>query len=314
MVFAFRTLLAVAIAPMLAAGPALAEKSSVADIVARQDTKTAKAIKQSQVVVWGKVVDGGVESPGAVEVLVQRLFKGKLESPRLRVRIVRKLSREDREEVSAWFLVRRRDGVYEEVAPASQMADYYFMDVAARTERTPFPGMEPRRLADGIVVDLGVDYGLGKASKTPEQAIRGDHVLLAGQVTNFGPTRTVLSGAETSELDRGSPRIHLEIRDEAGRDARTPDPRFMCGNLSEVGHFIDLRDGETLRFMVRFHYERLPPGTYSARLHYTITRDIKRLNVDGSFRLPDDATLARAKTLWEGTAASEWITFRVLPN
>jgi hypothetical protein len=306
--------LAIGVVGSVSLGASAKDNVSSADIVARQDAEAARAIKQSQVVVWGRIVDGGSGSPGIVEVFAHRLFKGSLESPRLRVRIVRNLSREDREEVSAWFLVRRRDGLYEEVAPASLMADYYFMDVAARTERIPFPGMEPRRVADAIVVDLGVDSGLGRVSKTPPQAIRADHLMLVGQVTNFGPARPVLSASETSEINRGSPKIHLEIKDEAGRDAATPDPRFTCGNLSELGHFIDLNKGETLRFMVHFHYERLPPGVYSARLHYTVSREIKHLNVDGSFRLPDEATLARAKTLWEGTAVSEWITFRVASN
>ena len=136
--------------------------------------------------------------------------------------------------------------------------------------------------------------------------------MLVGQVTNFGPTRTVLGGSETSELDRGSPKIRLELKDATGRDARTPDPQFMCGNFSELGDFIDLQDRETLRFMVCFHYEGLAPGTYSARLHYTVTRDITRLNVDGSFRRPDEVMLARARTLWEGTVASDWTTFSVV--
>ena len=305
-------LLAATTIGLLAERSVLAERRSVADIVARQDAQTARAIKRSQVVVWGEIEKRRPKSAGTVEILVHRLFKGSLESPILRVRIARELSREDRDEVSAWFLVRRWDGSYEEVTPALLMADYYFMNLAARTERRPFLGMEPRRVADGIVLDLGVDSGLGRVSKAPPRPVRSDQVMLVGQVTNYGPRRTVLSESETWEFNKGSPMINLEIRDEAGRDARTPDPRFMCGNVSEFGDFIDLRDGETLRFMVRFHYERLPPGTYSARLRYTVTRDIKQLNVDGFFHGPDAATLARAKTLWEGTVVSDWITFGVV--
>src|SRR5207344_2397271 len=151
-------------------------------------------------------------------------------------------SREDREEVSAWFLARRRDGVYEEVAPASLMADRYFMDIAARIERTPFRGMLPRKVADGLVLDLGVDSGCGPVSKAPPGTTRNDQLMLVAQITNFGPTRTVLGRSETSELDggKGDPRIDLEIKDRAGRDAKRPDPRFTCGNLSELGDFVDL--------------------------------------------------------------------------
>jgi len=75
---------------------------------------------------------------------------------------------------------------------------------------------------------------------------------------------------------------------------------------------VDLRDGETLRFMVDLHYDELRAGTYSARLHYAVKRNIQGLNVDGSFRHPDQATLTRAKTLWEGTVVSDWITFNVV--
>ena len=136
--------------------------------------------------------------------------------------------------------------------------------------------------------------------------------MLVGQVTNFGATRTLLGRSETSEVRRGYPRIDLEIRDRDGRDARSPDPRFICGNLSELGDFVDLRDGETLKFLVSFHYDRLPAGTYTARLRYTVGRDIAALNAHGNFDPPDAATLARAKTLWQGTAVSDWITFTVV--
>jgi len=117
--------------------------------------------------------------------------------------------------------------------------------------------------------------------------------MLVAQITNFGPTRTVLGRSETSELDgsKGDPRIDLEIRDRAGRDAKRPDPRFMCGNLSELGDFVDLRDGETLKFMVSFHYDNLSPGAYVARLHYNMRRDIEGLNVDGGFHPPDRGML-----------------------
>jgi hypothetical protein len=280
--------------------------------VTRYDAEAVKAIKQSQVVVWGQIDKRSPAAPGVVEIVAHRVFKGGLDSPRLRVRIARTLSREDREGVSAWFLVRRPDGSYAEVAAASLMADYYFMDVAARMERAPYPGMQPQRIVDGVVVDLGLDSGLGRVSKAPPQATRSDQVMLVAQITNFGPTRTVLGRSESSELGKGNPKIDLEIRDGAGRDARQPDPGFMCGNLSELGDFVELRDGETLKFMVSYHYEKLPPGTYSARLRYTVRRDIEGLNVHGNFRGPDRATLARARTLWEGTVVSDWMTFSVV--
>jgi len=38
---------------------------------------------------------------------------------------------------------------------------------------------------------------------------------------------------------------------------------------------VDLRDGETLRFMVDLHYDKLRAGTYSARLHYAVKRTSK---------------------------------------
>jgi hypothetical protein len=247
-----------------------------------------------------------------VEIVAQRLFKGSLESRRIRVHVARELSREDREEVSAWFLVRRPDGSYEETAPASMMAEYYFMDIAARTERMPFPGMTPRKVAEGIVLDLGVDSGLGSVSKAPVKATRSDRAMLVGQITNFGAVRRVMSPSESSELDKGNPRIYLEILDSAGRDARRLGRKVFCGNLSDLGEFVDLRHRETLKFMVQFHYDSLPAGTYTARLYYEVRRNIEGLNVDGSFRPPSRATLTRAKTLWEGTVVSDWITFRVV--
>ena len=63
--------------------------------------------------------------------------------------------------------------------------------------------------------------------------------------------------------------------------------------------------------MVSFHYEDLAAGTYTARLRYTVGRDIEALNANGNFDRPDAATLARAKTLWQGSAVSDWITFTV---
>jgi hypothetical protein len=161
------------------------------------------------------------------------------------------------------------------------------------------------------VLDLGIDLGLGRAAKAPVEPIRSDQIMLVGQVTNFGAVRRVLGRSESSELGKGNPSIALEIRDRDGHDAIGPAPRIMCGNLSELGDFVDLRDGETLKFMVSFHYENLRAGTYRARLHYSVTRDIERLNVDGFFHPPDRATLTKATTLWEGTATSDWITFNV---
>ena len=297
---------------VIAGTPALAHGVSVVDVVARQHARTEKAIERSHVVVWGGI-DGSSTSPDFVEILAHRVFKGSLESPRIRVHLHRKLSREDREDVSAWFLVKRGDGSYEEAAPASVMADYYFMDIAARVDRTPFPGMGPRKVADGVVLDLGVDSGLGRVSKAPTEATRHDRLMLVGQVTNFGAVRRVLGRSESSELGHGNPSLVLEIRDRDGHEATGPAPRIMCGNLSELGDFVDLRDGETLRFMVSFHYDDLHAGAYRARLRYTVKRSIEALNVDGSFHPPDQATLTKAKMLWEGTAVSDWIAFTVEP-
>jgi hypothetical protein len=299
-----------ALISVMAGKQVLADGASVADVVERQYADTEEAIKRSQVVVWGKL-DGRPSSQDLVEILAHRVFKGSLESPRIRVHLHRKLSSEDRDDLSAWFLVKRRDGSYEEVAPASGMADYYFMDIAARVDRTPFPGMRPRKIGDGIVLDLGFDSGLGRVSKTPVEATRSDRLMLVGQVANFGAVRRVLGRSERSELGRGNPGIVLEIKDRAGHDATGPAPRIMCGNLSELGDFVDLRDGQTLRFMVSFHYDDLQAGTYRARLRYTVKRDIEGLNVDGFFHPPDQATLTKAEALWEGTAVSDWITFTV---
>jgi hypothetical protein len=307
----YRYLTAVVVVAV-AGKPLLANEISAADLIARQHAATEKAIRRSQVVVWGKMDGGtGSTSAGFVEIVVQRLFKGSLESPRIRVRVHRKLTRDDREAFSAWFLVKRGDGIYKEVAPASLMADYYFMDVAARLDRTPFSGMQPRRVADGIVLDLGIDLGLGRVSTAPVETIRSDRVMLVAQVTNFGAVRKVLGRSESSELGKGNPSIALEITDRDGHDATGPAPRIMCGNLSELGDFVDLRDGETLKFMVSLHYGNLRAGTYRARLHYSVTRDIERLNVDGEFHTPDRGTLTKAKALWEGTVTSDWITFNV---
>ena len=65
--------------------------------------------------------------------------------------------------------------------------------------------------------------------------------------------------------------------------------------------------------MVSFHYDDLHAGAYRARLRYTVKRSIEALNVDGSFHPPDQATLTKAKMLWEGTAVSDWIAFTVEP-
>src|SRR6478752_2573974 len=86
------------------------------------ERETDRAISKSDVVVLARPGPGG-----ATSLEVERTLKGTLDSRRLRMRLARKLSEEDRRSTSAWFLVHRADGVFEEVAPASAMADYFFM-------------------------------------------------------------------------------------------------------------------------------------------------------------------------------------------
>jgi hypothetical protein len=58
-------------------------------------------------------------------------------------------------------------------------------------------------------------------------------------------------------------------------------------------------------------YDDLPPGTYRARLRYAVKRDIEDLDVHGDHLPPGRATIRRARTLWQGAAVSDWITFTV---
>jgi hypothetical protein len=307
-----------------AAGGATGAESALdpyAGIVAR----TERAIRASEIVVLATVDRGAPRPPpGEARLLARQVLKGSLDAREIPVLLKRTLSREDfGPDPSAWYLVRRADGRFDEAAPAVHMADYFFMELIARMERKGFAGIEPRRVPDGLVLELALDSGLGRASKTPIWSTGAAAPLLVAQLTNYGARRTLLPPLDGSEREERYPELRLELEREGGRAVPKQKAAFVCGNISGPApeDFVDLGDGESLRFMVRlpafFHF-RVAPGSYRARLHYAAKRSLRGVNdyvprPAGSKRMSkiSEAAAAKLQTLWEGSLVSEWLSFTV---
>jgi len=303
-------------AAVLLAGNAQAEQD--------WDAKLEAMSKQADCVVLGRVnqivsttyADGETVAVGRVQV--QRYFKGVSDSKPLEVEL-RLPGRHhevppERDDM-VLFLRKRPDSSYYEVIYrwSKRSPDRVRQAVARVDKQTRIPNMpKPPKTKDPITVSLAADDGRGRAL-AKVQSKRSDLVLLVQFENVSEAAHSVMPCLDGSIVQWRYPHYELEVLDAQGQ----PPPRAgmgRCGNVNpwRTRDFVSLRPGEVFRTRAPTYYLPHRPGTYRVCLKYTAKRDLSLKGL--SLGENEKGVAELMKTVWEGTAISNWIEVRIAPD
>lgn len=191
----------------------------------------------------------------------------------------------------------------------------------ARVDHTPIPNMPKPGAADQpISLAIAADDGRGQATTEIKRRSLPEIRFLI-QFENQGlKALAVMPCLYGSMWHSKYPHYDLEIRDS--RDQDVPLGGFaICGTgdmaSARPRDVVPLRPGEVFRtaipsYLIGMAAPRLKPGTYKVRLKYTAKRDASvRGNPPSSINKELEEAM---KSLWEGTALSNWITVQIEPK
>ncbi len=287
------------------------------------DAKLEAMSKQADCVVLGRVnqivstTDADGETIVVGTVRVQRYFKrvSDAKTPDIELHFPGRRDVPPDRDDSILFLRKRPDGNRYEIIYRwdKRSADRVWEAVARVDRHTRIPNMpKPPKTTDPITVSLAADDGQGRAL-TKVQSKRSDLVLLV-QFENVGDAaHCVMPCLDGSLVQWRYPHYELEVFDAQGQ----PPPRVgvgRCGNVDpwRTRDFVSLQPGEVFRTRAPTYYLPHRLGTYKVRLKYTAKRDLSLKGL--SLGENEKGVAELMKTVWEGTAISNWIELRIIPD
>ncbi len=123
----------------------------------------------------------------------------------------------------------------------------------------------------------------------------------------------VMPALDGSDCRWRFPHYDLELAGPGDVARPFPPGGPRCGNVNQLTarDVVLLRPGEVFQTPVPLPASRLPAGGHRVRLRYTAKRDT---TTRGMTVAPEAGVEQAIKTVWEGTAVSNWVDVEIAPK